>query len=44
VAAGLPDGFHRAAAEVYQRLARYKDASEPPPLAEAAGALTGAKG
>jgi 3-hydroxyisobutyrate dehydrogenase-like beta-hydroxyacid dehydrogenase len=43
-AAGLPDGFHRAAAEVYQRLTRYKDASEPPSLAEAARALTGAKG
>ena len=43
-AAGLPDGFHRAAAEVYRRLARYKDAAEPPPLAEAASALTGATG
>lgn len=43
-AAGLPDGFHRAAAEVYQRLARYKDASEPPPLAEVAGVLASAKG
>jgi len=43
-AAGLPDGFHRAAGEVYQRLARYKDVAEPPPLAEAAAALTGARG
>jgi 3-hydroxyisobutyrate dehydrogenase-like beta-hydroxyacid dehydrogenase len=43
-AAGLPDGFHRAAGEVYQRLARYKDASEAPPLAEAAAALAGATG
>ncbi len=38
-AAGLPDGFHRAAAEVYQRLAQYKDATEPPPIAEVAAVL-----
>jgi len=38
-AAGLPDGFHRAAAEVYQRLARYKNAAAPPPLAEVAAVL-----
>ncbi len=31
-AAGLPDGFHRAAAEVYERLAGFKDAQEPPTL------------
>lgn len=30
--AGLPDGFHRAAADVYHRMARFKDASEVPPL------------
>ena len=29
-AAGLPGGFHRAAAEVYERLAEFKDAPEPP--------------
>jgi len=38
-AAGLPDGFHRAAADVYQRLAAYKDAATPPALAEVAEAL-----
>jgi 3-hydroxyisobutyrate dehydrogenase-like beta-hydroxyacid dehydrogenase len=31
-AAGLPDGFHRAAAEVYGRLAALKDAPEAPDL------------
>jgi 3-hydroxyisobutyrate dehydrogenase-like beta-hydroxyacid dehydrogenase len=39
-AAGLPDGFHRAAAVVYERLAGYKDSGEPPPLPEVAKALT----
>jgi 3-hydroxyisobutyrate dehydrogenase-like beta-hydroxyacid dehydrogenase len=29
-AAGLPGGFHRAAAEVYDRLAGFKDAPNPP--------------
>jgi hypothetical protein len=33
-AAGLPDGFHRAAAELYGRLEGYKDVAAPPPLAE----------
>jgi len=28
--AGLPDGFHRAAGEIYRRLAPYKDTAEPP--------------
>jgi len=28
-AAGLPDGFHRAAAEVWSRLSSYKDAPKP---------------
>jgi 3-hydroxyisobutyrate dehydrogenase-like beta-hydroxyacid dehydrogenase len=28
-AAGLPDGFHRAAADLYRRLGRYKDADRP---------------
>lgn len=32
-AAGLPDGFHRAAAELYRRMAAYKDADTPPELA-----------
>ena len=30
--AGLPDGFHQAAAEVYQRMAGFKDAAETPSL------------
>ena len=28
----LPDGFHQAAAEIYQRMASFKDASETPSL------------
>src|SRR5438477_368958 len=39
-AAGLPQGFHEAAAEVYRRLAPWKDAPTPPSVAEASGALT----
>lgn len=30
--AGLPDGFHLAAAEIYHRLEDFKDAGEAPPL------------
>jgi 3-hydroxyisobutyrate dehydrogenase-like beta-hydroxyacid dehydrogenase len=41
-AAGLPDGFHRAAAEVYSKLAGYKDAREPPSVEEVARALASA--
>ena len=37
--AGLPDGFHEAAAEIYRRLAPWKDAQTPPSAAEACGAL-----
>jgi hypothetical protein len=33
---GLPDGFHRAAAEVYRRLARFKDDPNTPGGAELA--------
>ncbi len=36
--AGLPTGFHEAAAEVYRRLAVYKDTA-PPSVEEAAAAL-----
>jgi 3-hydroxyisobutyrate dehydrogenase-like beta-hydroxyacid dehydrogenase len=36
--AGLPDGFHRAAAEIYRRMSGYKDAP-PPPIEELARAL-----
>ena len=35
-AAGLPDGFHRAAAEIYRRMTDYKDAAETPSVEEAA--------
>ncbi|MEN8183462.1 MAG: DUF1932 domain-containing protein [Myxococcota bacterium] len=38
-AAGLPDGFHRAAAELYRRLECYKDAPRPPSLEEITRAL-----
>jgi 3-hydroxyisobutyrate dehydrogenase-like beta-hydroxyacid dehydrogenase len=39
VAAGLPDGFHRAAANVYERLAPYKDTPTQPSAADAARVL-----
>ena len=32
-AVGLPDGFHLGAAEIYRRLAPYRDKAEPPTLA-----------
>jgi 3-hydroxyisobutyrate dehydrogenase-like beta-hydroxyacid dehydrogenase len=38
-AAGLPPGFHQAAAEIYRRLAGWKEAPAPPTLEEAARAL-----
>jgi len=34
IAAGLPDGAARAAADVYRRLAQYKDAPTGPELSE----------
>ena len=34
-AAGLPPGFHLAAADIYRRLDVYKGASEPPSIDEA---------
>ena len=37
--AGLPDGFHLAAADVYHRMARFKDSSEVPPLNDVLNAL-----
>jgi 3-hydroxyisobutyrate dehydrogenase-like beta-hydroxyacid dehydrogenase len=41
-AAGLPAGFHQGAAEIYKRLAPYKDAGVPPTLEDVAkGLLTG---
>lgn len=39
--AGLPDGFHRAAAEVYRRMAEFKGLSELPPLDVVLQALLG---
>lgn len=41
--AGLPDGFHRAAAEIYRRLAGYKDTAAPPSVAEVAETLVKAR-
>ena len=37
--AGLPEGFHLAAAEIYQRTANFKDANETPPLDDVIQAL-----
>jgi len=38
-AAGLPPGFHQAAGDLYQRLARFKDATALPELEEVLAAL-----
>ena len=38
-AAGLPDGFHRAAADLYARLESYKDVPDLPPYADVLTAL-----
>ena len=38
-AVGLPEGFHEAAAEVFERMAHWKDAPTPPSLAEVQKAL-----
>jgi hypothetical protein len=38
-AAGLPQGFHEAAAEVFERMAHWKDAPTPPSLADVQKAL-----
>lgn len=40
-AAGLPDGFHLGAADVYRRLEGFKDASAPVPLETVVQALRG---
>jgi len=37
--AGMPDGFHEAAAEIYHRMADFKDAEHPPGLNEVLKAL-----
>ncbi len=39
--AGLPRGFHRAAAEIYARLVTYKDVSPPPASADVIARLRG---
>ncbi len=39
-AGGLPAGFHLAAADIYRRLAGFKDAARPPALAEVTAALS----
>jgi 3-hydroxyisobutyrate dehydrogenase-like beta-hydroxyacid dehydrogenase len=36
---GLPDGFHRAAGELYRRMAVYKDAAAPPSIEDVAKTL-----
>lgn len=36
---GLPGGFHEAAADVYRRLAPFKESAEPPDLTDVLGAL-----
>ena len=38
-AAGLPAGFHLAAADIYRRLEEFKDAAKPPAVAEVKAAL-----
>jgi len=37
--AGLPEGFHEAAGEIFERLAHWKDVPTPPSLAEVQKAL-----
>ena len=41
-AAGLPGGFHQAAADVYQRMTGYKDTTTPPSVEEVAAVLLAA--
>ena len=42
--AGLPDGFHRAAGEVYRRMASYKDAPAAPSMEDVAKTLLHGEG
>jgi 3-hydroxyisobutyrate dehydrogenase-like beta-hydroxyacid dehydrogenase len=42
-AAGLPDGFHLASAELYRQLERFKDAGRDPSLDEVTAALARSK-
>jgi hypothetical protein len=41
---GLPDGFHRAAGELYRRMAIYKDATAAPSIEDVAKTLLEAPG
>lgn len=43
-ALGLPDGFHRASAEIYHRLAHFKDAPETPALEDVLTSLNSKSG
>jgi hypothetical protein len=36
---GMPGGFHQAAAEIYRRIAHFKDLEEPPTLEQVLDAL-----
>ena len=38
-AAGLPEGFHEAAAEIFERMTHWKDVPTPPAVAEVQKAL-----
>lgn len=42
--AGLPGGFHAAAADIYRRIGHFKDAPEVPSLEKVLAALTGGTG
>jgi 3-hydroxyisobutyrate dehydrogenase-like beta-hydroxyacid dehydrogenase len=42
--AGLPDGFHRGAGEIYRRMVSYKDAAAPPSMEDVAKTLLGESG
>jgi 3-hydroxyisobutyrate dehydrogenase-like beta-hydroxyacid dehydrogenase len=37
--AGLPDGFHQAAADIYRRMAGFKDSDDTPPLNDVLNSL-----
>jgi hypothetical protein len=39
--AGMPDGFHQAAAEIYHQMVDFKDAERPPGLNEVLRAMIG---
>lgn len=42
--AGMPGGFHAAAAEIYRRISGFKDAQETPPLDDVLAALLKSEG